>query len=79
MSAPDHLETLKEFALWRRGKVDSAKYDGLQKHLGVAIDEVIVELTQLRLAIAETLEENGYLADGDNCTLAKLKRAINLE
>ena len=27
-------------------------------------------------AIRETLAENGHLADGDDCTLAKLKRAL---
>lgn len=27
-------------------------------------------------AIRKTLEENGHLADGDNCTLIHLKRAI---
>lgn len=31
---------------------------------------------QLRNAINRTLDENGHLADGDNCTLIELKRAI---
>lgn len=34
------------------------------------------EISRLRNAIAETLEENGYLADGDNCTLIKLKSVM---
>ena len=33
----------------------------------------VLDLTQ---AILNTLEENRHLADGDNCTLAKLKSAI---
>ena len=34
------------------------------------------EVKILREAILETLEENGHLADGDNCTLIKLKLAM---
>ena len=34
------------------------------------------EVALLKTAILETLEENGHLADGDNCTLIKLKPAI---
>lgn len=31
---------------------------------------------RLRAAIQQTLDENGHLADGDNCTLIMLKRAL---
>ena len=31
---------------------------------------------RLKIAITETLEENGHLADGDVCTLFKLKQAL---
>ncbi len=34
------------------------------------------ENQQLKTAILKTLEENGHLADGDNCTLISLKQAI---
>lgn len=34
------------------------------------------EIDILRAAIRKTLDENGHLADGDNCTLIELKRAI---
>jgi len=34
------------------------------------------EIAMLRLAIQKTLDENGHLADGDNCTLIRLKRAL---
>jgi hypothetical protein len=33
---------------------------------------------KVRAAIQQTLDENGYLADGDNCTLIALKRALEL-
>ena len=34
-------------------------------------------IDDLERAIKDTLEENGHLADGDNCTLITLKRAVN--
>lgn len=34
------------------------------------------ELRRLEAEIAQTLNENAHLADGDNCTLIRLKRAI---
>jgi hypothetical protein len=40
-------------------------------------EELQAEIKRLVSAIVETLKENRHLADGDNCTLAKLKRAVN--
>lgn len=37
------------------------------------------EIRKLRAAIHLTLEENGHLADGDNCSLIELKRAIGMK
>ena len=37
--------------------------------------ECIAEIERLNEAIRLTLEENCHLADGDNCTLLRLKRA----
>ncbi|HLP99189.1 MAG TPA: hypothetical protein VK149_12175 [Sideroxyarcus sp.] len=34
------------------------------------------EIDRLRSAIQQTLDENGHLADGENCTLIVLKRAV---
>ena len=34
------------------------------------------ELRRLEAEVAQTLNENAHLADGDNCTLIRLKRAI---
>ena len=42
----------------------------------ILMSEAADEIERLRLAIIETLDENGHLADGDNCTLIKLKRAV---
>jgi hypothetical protein len=36
------------------------------------------EIDALRAAITKTLNENGHLADGDNCTLIHLKKAMGL-
>jgi hypothetical protein len=38
---------------------------------------VIDRLLRLEKAVALCLEENAHLADGDNCTLIRLKEAMN--
>lgn len=58
---------------WRSGEAAimyafrDAKADILALH---------AEVERLRAAIQQTLDENGHLADGDNCTLIVLKRAL---
>jgi hypothetical protein len=37
------------------------------------------EIIKLKAAIRQTLDENGHLADGDDCTLIHLKTAIGYE
>lgn len=50
-------------------------FDDLQaKHYTVIADK-----SALEKAIRETLEENKHLADGENCTLAKLKKVVGAE
>ena len=46
------------------------------KQLEERIEQLQAENWKLRKAIIETLEENGHLADGDDCTLIKLKQAL---
>ena len=46
--------------------------DGICDILHSRIDE-------LEHAIRLTLDENGHLADGDNCTLAKLKSVVTYD
>jgi hypothetical protein len=44
-----------------------------------AVEELskqVAEKSKLETAILETLAENAHLADGDNCTLRKLKEAL---
>ena len=41
-----------------------------------AIAEAAERLRELNKAILETLEENRHLADGEDCTLLKLKRVV---
>ncbi len=40
------------------------------------ICSAIREIKKLRAAITETLDKNGHLADGEICTLIKLKRVV---
>ena len=40
------------------------------------VEELHDEGMLLRQAIKQTLDENGHLADGENCTLIVLKRAL---
>lgn len=49
-----------------------ARYDDLAE----AIEELHDENMVLLQAIRQTLDENGHLADGENCTLIVLKRAL---
>lgn len=42
------------------------------------IDTMQARIVELEKAILEVLDENGDLADGDVCTLIKLKRVIGL-
>lgn len=38
--------------------------------------QAVKEINKMREAIIATLEENRHLADGDDCTLAKLKSVV---
>lgn len=42
-------------------------------------NNAIAEAERLKNAIKETIEDNLHLADGENCTLIKLKRAISYD
>lgn len=43
------------------------------------IEAMEAERNKYRAAIQKTINENGHLADGDDCTLIELKRAIGAE
>ena len=42
-----------------------------------ADDETLAYIKRLEDAIQKTIEENGHLADGDNCTLIHLVRIMS--
>jgi hypothetical protein len=44
-----------------------------------ALKYASIEIAELRHQIRETIMENLHLADGDDCTLKRLKDAISLE
>ena len=50
----------------------------MNKNISI-LENFIHEAHQLEKAVNETIEENLHLADGDNCTLFKLKRAVSGE
>jgi hypothetical protein len=52
--------------------VKLARYDDLAE----AIEEIHNENMVLLQAIRQTLDDNGHLADGENCTLIALKLAL---
>jgi hypothetical protein len=47
-----------------------------ERTTGKLLLEATEEIGRLHAAIVMTLEENKHLADGDNCTLIRLKRAV---
>lgn len=49
---------------------------GIAVNVREGADAQAREIATLRAAIQQTLDENGHLADGDNCTLIHLVRAI---
>jgi hypothetical protein len=44
---------------------------------GKMLIEATDEIGRLHAAIVQTLNENNHLADGENCTLIRLKRAVS--
>jgi hypothetical protein len=54
---------------------NDASDEQFQKGLD-AIKNIIAERDEAREAIIATLEQNRHLADGDDCTLAKLKSVV---
>jgi len=57
----------------------TGRYIGTGPHLEYeALIKAADKIDELDKAISETLEDNLDLADGDNCTLIKLKNAMRL-
>ena len=74
---PDELGAAHGSALLTRLYNHRAMMEPHQKerHTGKLLLECISEIERLNEAIRLTLEENCHLADGENCTLLRLKRA----
>lgn len=51
----------------------------LRERLRADLDDAPRALSQLRAVCVKTLEENAHLADGDDCSLLELKRAVGWE
>lgn len=72
----------KELCKWLRenssGNYRTSAYASERiETLALHLDNVQSECEKLETAIRETIEDNLHLADGEICTLIKLKRAIN--
>lgn len=57
-------------------KVQESQLNDLRERLNEMQTFESTRNSQLREAIISTLEENRHLADGDDCTLAKLKSVV---
>lgn len=77
MSDTDEQDAVKEAReLLETHSIVAMRVDKPYKEIRPLIGTLCDELERLRGAIRKTLDENGHLADGDNCTLIHLKRAI---
>lgn len=75
MTKADHLKFTSEREAALRASIKPQYVDVL----GTESNEramLLGEIDRLRAAITKTLDENSHLADGDNCTLIELKRAV---
>jgi len=55
-------------------KSDDGVANAALREAAARLDEQEHRINELQIAIHETIEENLHLADGDNCTLIKLKQ-----
>lgn len=65
------VDRLRHYNQWRRG-LDAPQPSPEQ--IGTDIDTALALLITMRDAITATIDENGHLADGDDCTLHHLVR-----
>ena len=59
-----------------RWRMDAALAHVVEIAYQAGIAEGAAEIERLRESISQTLNDNLHLADGDNCTLITLKRAL---
>lgn len=82
-SALDDALALADVAIWTiewtKRAAQMIKHCGPGEDVDQAATRVLAaEVRRLRLAIETTISENAHLADGDNCTLIVLKRALGI-
>lgn len=75
-----HMATTHDLSLLESEENDirwAANEDAEQERIRLInqVTQLITENLRLKKAIRETLDDNLHLADGENCTLIKLKRA----
>jgi hypothetical protein len=73
-SLVDELATLKKERDEARVRLDASRNAG--REAVDSRDRVIAQLAALQKAVRLTLDENAHLADGENCTLIRLKNAL---
>ncbi len=71
------ISTLRSFNRWRTGGADKKQPDS--SLITKALSDATATLERMDDAIRETLEENRHLADGENCTLWRLKQVSGEE
>ena len=67
------METLTQLDVANAAMQEAVSKAQWQAH---ELNKLSAENERLRDAIRKTLDENGHLADGENCTLIVLKRAL---
>lgn len=77
------MELTRTIEQWRGGDPEAMAYHMSDSAKMYAFRDAKADILalhadneRLRAAIQQTLEENGHLADGENCTLIVLKRAL---
>ena len=72
MNTPDHILISALFQL-------SQDMDSMDGVANACIAEAAARIYELVEGIKMTINENAHLADGEQCTLIKLKKLINYE
>lgn len=77
------MELKRTIEQWRGGDPEAMAYHMSEAAIIYAFRDAKADILalhaeneRLRSAIQQTLDENGHLADGENCTLIVLKRAL---
>lgn len=80
MNTKELIEFLKYYNRWRTGEINEPmpQPKDITKAMNHAIDG-LMQLEKLKLAALNTIAENPKLAEGKDCILARLKRALRVK